>query len=60
MTQIFEPFFSTKLPTEGTGLGLYISKSIIQRHHGKIEVKSKIGKGTTFYIFLSLKIKWDH
>ncbi len=59
MTQIFEPFFSTKLPTEGTGLGLYISKSIIQRHHGKIEVTSKEGEGTTFTIFLPLNIHWD-
>jgi two-component system NtrC family sensor kinase len=59
MTQIFEPFFSTKLPTEGTGLGLYISKSIMQRHHGKIEVTSKMGKGTAFNIFLPLNIKWD-
>jgi signal transduction histidine kinase len=59
LAQIFEPFFSTKLPTEGTGLGLYISKSIIQRHRGKIEVSSKIGEGTTFNIFLPLNIKWD-
>jgi len=59
MTQIFEPFFSTKLPTEGTGLGLYISKSIIQRHHGKIEVTSNNREGTTFNIFLPLEIKWD-
>jgi two-component system NtrC family sensor kinase len=59
MTQIFEPFFSTKLPTEGTGLGLYISKSIIQRHHGKIEVRSKIREGATFNIFLPLNIQWE-
>jgi signal transduction histidine kinase len=58
-TQIFEPFFSTKLPTEGTGLGLYISKSIIQRHHGKIEVISEFGKGTTFSIILPINIEWD-
>jgi signal transduction histidine kinase len=57
MTQIFEPFFSTKLPTEGTGLGLYISKSIIQRHHGKIEVTSKIREGAAFNIFLPLNIQ---
>ena len=57
MNQIFEPFFSTKLPTEGTGLGLYISKSIIQRHHGKIEVTSTVNKGTTFKIFLLLNFK---
>jgi signal transduction histidine kinase len=57
INQIFEPFFSTKLPTEGTGLGLYITKSIIQRHHGKIEVTSTVDKGTTFKIFLLLNFK---
>ncbi len=59
MTQIFDPFFSTKPPTEGTGLGLYISKSIIQRHHGKIEVASIEEEGTTFTIFIPQNIHWD-
>ncbi len=55
--QIFEPFFSTKLPSEGTGLGLYISRSIIQRHHGTIEVSSVVNQGTAFSIFLPLNLK---
>jgi two-component system NtrC family sensor kinase len=55
--QIFDPFFSTKPPSEGTGLGLYISKAIIQRHRGRIEVKSTVGKGTTFRIFLPNNLK---
>jgi signal transduction histidine kinase len=49
--KIFDPFYSTK-EKNGTGLGLSITKSIIQRHKGKIEVTSEIGKGTTFNIIL--------
>ncbi len=42
--------------TGGTGLGLSISKQIINMHHGTIEVKSRVGKGTTFYIKIPLDI----
>lgn len=45
---IFEPFFTTKSEMLGTGLGLSTSKSIIESFGGKITVKSKVGKGTTF------------
>ncbi|HMA77104.1 MAG TPA: ATP-binding protein, partial [Candidatus Krumholzibacteriaceae bacterium] len=48
--KIFEPFFSKN--KKGTGLGLYISHSIIQRHHGNIDVLSKEHEGTTFKITL--------
>lgn len=57
LSKIFEPFFSTKRPKESTGLGLYITKAIIKRHRGKIEVESKIGIGTTFRIFLPINSK---
>ena len=48
LAKIFEPLFTTK-PT-GTGLGLSICKNIIERHGGTIEVKSRLGIGTTFVI----------
>jgi PAS domain S-box-containing protein len=48
---IFEPFFTTK-GVMGTGLGLAVSHSILERHGGRIEVTSSLGKGTTFMISL--------
>ncbi len=50
--KIFTPYFSTKPQGAGDGLGLAIFKTIIQRHHGRIEVLSKRGIGTEFRIFL--------
>jgi PAS domain S-box-containing protein len=52
--QIFEPFFSTKKEGEGTGLGLYISRNIINEHEGRIAVESVEGQGTAFRIVLPL------
>jgi CheY-like chemotaxis protein/anti-sigma regulatory factor (Ser/Thr protein kinase) len=52
--KIFEPFFSTK-GAHGTGLGLSVSHSIIERHEGSISVSSEPGKGTVFTITLPLK-----
>ena len=57
--QIFEPFYSSKIPTMGSGLGLSITKAIIQRHGGKIEVTSSPGAGATFKIFLPFNFKED-
>ncbi len=56
MDRIFDPYFSTKTPDEGTGLGLAVVQDIITSYGGNIEVKSKPDEGTTFHIFLP-KIK---
>jgi len=53
MSKLFTPFFSTK-GKKGVGLGLAVAYGIVQRHHGRIEVQSKVGKGTTFTIYLPL------
>ena len=53
--RVFEQGFTTKSPDEGTGLGLAICKQIIEEHHGKIEVESEVGKGTTFTVTLPIK-----
>ncbi|MGA8849474.1 MAG: ATP-binding protein [Dehalococcoidia bacterium] len=53
MSKLFTPFFSTK-GKKGVGLGLAVAYGIVQRHHGRIEVQSKVGEGTTFTIYLPL------
>ncbi len=50
LQSIFEPYFSTR--KSGAGLGLAISLSIIKKHHGHIEVSSKINEGTTFTVYI--------
>jgi signal transduction histidine kinase len=50
ISRLFEPFFTTK--NHGTGLGLPITRRILQEHHGDITVQSQVDKGTTFRILL--------
>jgi two-component system NtrC family sensor kinase len=50
--RLFTPFFSTKPRSQGTGLGLYVVKQILDDLNGRIEVESAVGQGTTFRILL--------
>jgi two-component system NtrC family sensor kinase len=52
LQDIFKPFFTTKKVGQGTGLGLYLSHEIIQRHGGQIRVESEAGRGTTVAVEL--------
>ena len=55
MQKIFDPFFTTKPVGKGTGLGLSLSYGIVQKHHGRMDVQSDVGKGTTFRVWLPVK-----
>jgi len=55
LPRLFEPFLTTKETGRGVGLGLAISRSILERHNGSIEVQSEVGRGTTFTVTLP----WD-
>ena len=52
LARLFEPFYTTKEVGSGTGLGLSMAHGIIENHHGIILANSRIGKGSTFYIYL--------
>lgn len=58
LERLFQPFVTTK-GDEGTGLGLWVSKGIIDKHQGKIKVHSRSGVGSVFRIFLPLRPKID-
>lgn len=56
MSKVFEPFFTTKEVGKGTGLGLAVCYGIITEHGGRLSVRSNVGKGTTFSIFLPAQV----
>jgi len=55
LNKLFDPFFTTKDVGHGTGLGLSVSYGIVERHGGTIWVQSKIGKGSTFKVWLPIE-----
>jgi two-component system NtrC family sensor kinase len=54
LPHIFDPFTTTKEVGKGVGLGLAVSKGIVERHGGQIKVASDLGVGTTFQVILPL------
>jgi signal transduction histidine kinase len=55
LARIFDPFYTTKPIGKGTGLGLSLSYGIVQKHHGRIEVQTAVGVGTTFRVSLPIR-----
>lgn len=51
---IFNPFFTTRAPGEGTGMGLAIVYTVVKEYYGSIEVESEVGKGTVVHIYLPI------
>lgn len=57
--QIFEPFFSTKPPGKGRGLGLSVCQRVVEEAGGRIEVRSEVGQGSEFTVYLP-KAEYHH
>lgn len=50
--KIFEPYFSTKAPGQGTGLGLTVVRQLLDMHGGRVSLESRVGAGSTFTVEL--------
>jgi len=57
LDQVFNPFYTTKEPGKGTGLGLFIVRQVVEKNKGRISVKSKMGEGTRFRLEFPASIK---
>ena len=60
ISQLFNRYFRARTAegkVKGTGLGLYIVKSIVEAHNGRVQVESELGKGTTFSIILPVSLE---
>ena len=55
LVRVFDPFFTTKPVGRGTGLGLSLSYGIVQKHHGRIDVRSEPGRGSCFRVTLPVR-----
>jgi signal transduction histidine kinase len=55
VSKIFEPFFTTKEIGKGTGVGLAVCYGIVTEHGGRLSVRSNVGKGSTFSMFLPIQ-----
>jgi PAS domain S-box-containing protein len=55
LSKVFDPFFSTKEVGKGSGLGLTVSYELVKRHGGWIDVKSRVGEGSVFTVYLPLR-----
>jgi len=53
LERIFQPYYTTKAEGDGTGLGLFVTKTLVEKLGGRIEVSSAVGTGTTFNVVLA-------